>query len=132
MVVVPSEPKKIGVLIKKKAFHEKMGDIQKDGFFYEYRAVTNYWRVRLRGIEYPATIVLNIGKGSHRYTAVECMVVTGLDVPEKYWKFMPGLRPDDAIYRIKVIPFQSTGPVSIHSSSPQALITDPSKWGECV
>ena len=68
--------KKFTTTIKAVYFLEKLKDFKKDGFFYEYKSLTDFWHTRLSNLDPPCDGVLLVGSKPYKITVLKVEIVS--------------------------------------------------------
>ena len=86
--------------IKRECWEMKLEDIRRDGFFYEYKDLTEFWETRLNNIVTPTRGVFLVGKDPLWVVVLEISLIRYRDVPERYREYLH----TDPVYRLKCVP----------------------------
>lgn len=84
--------KKFTTTIMKKWFEMKTEDLNRDGYFVEYKETTPFWQKRIEGLAPGAECVLLVGNKVHRFKLIKFQIVSRGDIPTRYREAIKGSR----------------------------------------
>ena len=76
--------KKFSTTIKQIYLDMKLEDLERDGFFFEYKEKKEYWDVRISKLSYPCKAVFLCGNKPSYFEAIEAEIVKTNELPDKY------------------------------------------------
>jgi len=87
----------LSTTIKNDAYKKKLEELEKQGYFWEYKDVTDFWKKRIPRQEYPTTITFLVGNKPYKFLAVDYTIFLYYQLPNWVKKFF-GLQWNDKPY----------------------------------